>query len=54
MNDLLANIAELHTTELGIDRIKRNLCIETDDVVDWCKQSILSPNCSITRNGKNW
>ena len=54
INDLIANIAKLHTTELGVIRVKRNLCLKTDDVVAWCKDKILNPNCSITRNGKNW
>lgn len=35
-------------------RVKRNLCLETDDVVAWCKDKILSPDCSIMRKGKNW
>ena len=54
MNDLIANIDKLHTTELGIERIKRNLGLETTDVVAWCKQSIVSPHCSVYRKGKNW
>ncbi|WP_425469878.1 DUF3781 domain-containing protein [Vagococcus elongatus] len=44
----------MHTTELGIIRIKRNLSLETDDVVDWCKNKLRSPSCIITRKGKNW
>lgn len=53
MNDLLPNIDKIHTTELGIVRIKRNLSIETDDVVNWCKQEIQHAE-SIVRRGKNW
>jgi hypothetical protein len=53
MNDLLTNINKLHTTELGILRIKRNLLIETDDVVEWCKHQIRSADY-IYRKGKNW
>lgn len=53
MNDLISNIEKLHTTELGILRIKKNLSIETDDVVGWCKQQILNSD-SIERKGKNW
>ena len=54
MDDLIANIDKLHTTELGIERIKRNLGLDTTDVAAWCKQRIASSHCSITRNGKNW
>ncbi|MDR3119359.1 MAG: DUF3781 domain-containing protein [Mediterranea sp.] len=53
MNDLLSNIDKIHTTELGVVRIKKNLSIETDDVVSWCKCQIQQAN-SIVRNGKNW
>ena len=53
-NELLSNIEKVHTTELGIVRIKRNLNLESVDVVEWCKEKIQS-NCSIIeRTGKNW
>lgn len=53
-NDLLSNIDKLHTTELGIGRIKKNLSLNTNDVVEWCKTKIQSMDARITRNGKNW
>lgn len=53
-NELLKNLDKLHTTKLGIERMKRNLSLDTDDVVDWCKTKINSANAVITRNGKNW
>lgn len=52
-NDLTTNIDKIHATPLGVVRIKRNLEIETDDVVNWCKREILNAN-EIVRNGKNW
>lgn len=52
--DLLNHLDELHTTELGIARIKRNLSLDTDDVVAWCKDKINLPHAIITREGKNW
>lgn len=51
-NELLNNLEQLHTTELGIERIKRNLSLETDDVIEWCKNKISSEAAVITRNGK--
>lgn len=51
---LLSNIDKLHTTTMGSDRIKKNLEIDTDDIVDYCKEKILDKNCTITRRGKNW
>lgn len=53
-NELILNIEKLHTTELGIQRIKKNLNLDEVDVVDWCKAKIKSDNAVITRNGKNW
>ncbi len=53
-NELRKNLDKLHTTKLGIERIKRNLSLETDDVVDWCKTKINSADVVITRKGKNW
>ena len=52
-NELIENIDKLHTTKLGSGRIKQNLGIETDDVVEWCKQQIRQAD-DILRNGKNW
>ena len=51
--ELLNNIDKIHTTELGVARIKRNLELETDDVVNWCKREIKKAD-KIYRSGKNW
>lgn len=51
---LLDNISEVHTTEMGIDRIKKNLKLNTNDVVEFCKNKILDKNCNIYKQGKNW
>ena len=51
---LLSNIDKLHTTEIGIDRIKRNLKINTENVVKYCTEKILDNNCNIYKQGKNW
>ena len=53
MNELLKNIDNIHTTKMGIDRIKRNLNIRVD-VVEYCKKVILDNNCNIYKKGKNW
>ena len=52
--ELLLNLDKLHTTDLGVGRIKKNLCIDTDDVSEWCRAKIQEPCSSITRRGKNW
>ena len=55
-NDLLQNLNKLHTTPMGVDRIRRNLGLGDviPDVVAWCKNQIESPEATITRKGKNW
>ena len=51
---LLSSIYKIHTTEMGIDRIKKNLKLNTNDVVEFCKNKILDKNCDIYKQGKNW
>ncbi|MDD2959133.1 MAG: DUF3781 domain-containing protein [Lachnospiraceae bacterium] len=54
MNDLIENIDKLHTTEMGVARIKRNLSLEAEDVVEWCRLKILDKDAVTERKGKNW
>ena len=51
---LLNNIDKVHTTEMGIERIKKNLKLDTDDVVEYCKNKVLGKNCNIYKQAKNW
>ena len=51
---LLANIDKVHTTEMGVDRIKKNLKINNNDVVKYCKEKILDNKCNIYKKGKNF
>lgn len=53
-NELLINLEKLHTTSLGVERIKRNLNLDAGDVVAWCRQVIENPGSHISRRGKNW
>ena len=54
MKELIDNIDRLHTTEMGAERIKRNLGQPGIDVVAYCKKKILDKNCKIYKRGKNW
>ena len=38
-NELVRNLDKMHTTELGIERIGRNLSLNAEDVVEWCNES---------------
>ena len=51
---LLKNLGKIHTTPMGVERIRRNLQLADIDVVDFCKSKIGSPTCRISKNGKNW
>ena len=53
-SELILNLDKLHTTELGIERIKRNLSLDVDDIVKWCSEKIQNQEASIIRTGKNW
>ena len=51
---VLNNIDKIHTTKMGIERVKTNLSLEDIDVVDYCKKKILEESCIIYKKGKNW
>ena len=50
---LLNNIEKIHTTELGELRIRKNLKLETRDIVNWCKNKVKESK-NIFKRGKNW
>lgn len=52
--ELLHRIDQLHTTQMGIERIRKNLQLDCDDVVTWCKEAIMDTDSCIIRKGKNW
>lgn len=53
-NILAANIGRIHTTEMGEQRIRKNLGLGDMDAVKWCISKILDENALIYRQGKNW
>ena len=52
-NDLIENINKIHSTELGIIRVKRNLELKTNDIINYCKKFIIKAD-NINKKGKNW
>jgi len=42
---------KLHTTDLGKARIKRNIGLDIDEVIAWCKRTDFN---NIEQKGKNW
>ncbi|MBD5113305.1 MAG: tRNA pseudouridine(38-40) synthase TruA [Ruminococcaceae bacterium] len=53
-NELLGNLDKLHTTQLGEQRIRKNLELDVDDVVEWARAQIGLPSAVISRVGKNY
>lgn len=51
---LLDNADKIHTTEMGAERIKKNLKIDTGNVVEFCKFKVLDEKCHTYKQGKNW
>ena len=45
---LLSNIDKVHTTKMGINRIKKNLKLNTNKVIKYCKNKILDKSYSYT------
>jgi hypothetical protein len=67
LNDLIENIEKIHTTPLGIERINKNLELETKDIIKWCKNKKKKTKDiikwkkkkkknaeNIVKKGKNW
>ncbi|MGC6177629.1 DUF3781 domain-containing protein [Lacrimispora sp. 38-1] len=52
-NDLIKNLDKIHTTELGVQRIRMNLSLDTPDLIAWSKNCVENADI-IIRKGKNW
>ena len=50
---LLENVDKVHTTEMGVGRIQRNLEI-TDEPVGYCISKLKQDNATVTKEGKNY
>ena len=51
-NEVIRNIDRIHTTEMGAERIRRNLKLNDRDVVQWCKAIILDTSSVMEKRGK--
>lgn len=54
MNELLLNINKIHTTDMGEERIKKNLLLNNEEPVEYCKNIIMNNKSIISKKGKNW
>jgi hypothetical protein len=48
---MMNNLLKLHTTPMGLERIRKNLELDVPDVVAWCVNKIKDENCKKTRKG---
>ena len=51
---LYDNLDKIHTTPMGEGRIKRNLDVDTDDVLKYCMEKIKDSNSAVYKKGKNY
>ena len=51
---LMIHLDSLHSTVMGVERIRKNLDLNVEDVVLWCKNKICKADSQVIRKGKNW
>lgn len=54
MNDLINNFDKLHTTELGAQRIRKNMRTDVESIVSLCRSYISMTDAKFQLVGKNW
>lgn len=50
---LLENVEKIHTTEMGIGRIQKNLGID-EEPVSYCISKLKQENSTVAKEGKNY
>lgn len=53
-SSLIDNFQKIHTTNMGVDRIRKNLGLGNVDAVEYCKNIILQNDSLVFRRGKNF
>ena len=51
---LINNINKIHTTNMGLDRIKKNLKLDNHDIIEYIKNIIKNKDTIIYKKGKNY
>lgn len=51
---LIENMKRIHTTEMGLERIRKNLELNNIDVVEYCKDVIKNEKSTVEKKGKNY
>ncbi len=47
-------INRIHSTPMGIERIKKNMNLKTNDVISYVKDLLKKDECQVIRRGKNY
>lgn len=53
-NKILKNKDKIHTTELGVERIRRNLNLNTENIIEYCVDIIQNKKSIVSEKGKNY
>ena len=51
---LINNINKIHTTHMGLDRIKKNLKLDNYDIIEYIKNIIKTKDTITYKKGKNY
>ena len=51
---LINNLNKIHTTNMGLDRIKKNLKLDNHDIIEYIKNIIKNKDTIIYKKGKNY
>lgn len=52
--DLIENLDKIHTTKLGIERVRKNLKIDDIDIIKFIVEKINLENSEVRKQGKNY
>ena len=51
---LINNMNKIHTTNMGLDRIKKNLKLDNHDIIEYIKNIIKNKDTITYKKGKNY
>ena len=51
---LINNLNKIHTTNMGLDRIKKNLKLDNHDIIEYIKNIIKNKDAITYKKGKNY
>jgi hypothetical protein len=52
--ELIRNKERIHTTEMGRERVRKNLGLGNVDIIEWCRNLLDGKAAEPILKGKNW